>query len=70
MTLMTMAAATAEDYARDPTRWGSAEVAAHFPGFEHVDVRTRGAGLGFLTDSAMAEYNPLLYVENHHRLVP
>ena len=43
MTLKTMAAATAADYTRDPTRWGSAEVAAHFPQFEHVDVRTSGA---------------------------
>lgn len=41
--LEVMAAATREDYRRDPTRWGSAEVAAHFPGFEHVDVRTSGA---------------------------
>ncbi len=38
-----MAAASPEDYTRDPTRWGSAEVAAHFPGFAHLDVRTRGA---------------------------
>ncbi len=38
-----MAAATTDDYTRDPTRWGSAAVAAHFPGFEHVDVRTSGA---------------------------
>ena len=38
-----MAQATAIDYTCDPTRWGSAEVAAHFPGFEHVDVRTSGA---------------------------
>jgi len=38
-----MTAATAADYTRDPTRWGSAEVAAHFPGFEHADVRTSGA---------------------------
>ena len=41
--LKTMAAATATDYARDPTRWGSAEVAAHFPNFAHLDVRTSGA---------------------------
>jgi hypothetical protein len=41
--LQIMASATAEDYTRDPTRWGSAEVAAHFPGFEHVDVRVSGA---------------------------
>jgi haloacetate dehalogenase len=38
-----MAAATQADYVRDPMRWGSAEMAAHFPGFEHVDMRTRGA---------------------------
>src|SRR5262249_58670865 len=31
------------DYARDPTRWGSAAVAALFPGFKHVDMRTKGA---------------------------
>ena len=41
--LKIMATANAADYARDPTRWGSAEVAAHFSGFEHVDVRTSGA---------------------------
>ena len=31
------------DYVRDPTRWGSAEVAAHFPGFQHLDMTTSGA---------------------------
>jgi pimeloyl-ACP methyl ester carboxylesterase len=41
--LQIMAAASPEDYARDPTRWGSAEVAAHFPDFAHLDVRTTGA---------------------------
>src|SRR5262249_56294927 len=41
--LQIMAQATASDYHRDPTRWGSEEVAAHFPGFMHVDVRTSGA---------------------------
>ncbi len=41
--LRVMATATADDYQRDPTRWGSAEVAAHFPDFAHLDVRTRGA---------------------------
>src|SRR5260221_8519019 len=41
--LMTMAAATSADYKRDPTRWGSAAVAAHFPKFQHLDVRTSGA---------------------------
>src|ERR1700704_2051051 len=37
------AEATAADYGRDPTRWGSAEVAALFPGFKHLDMRTKGA---------------------------
>ena len=41
--LSAMATATADDYQRDPTRWGSAEVAAHFPDFAHLDVRTQGA---------------------------
>jgi haloacetate dehalogenase len=31
------------DYVRDPTRWGSAEVASHFPGFQHLDMATGGA---------------------------
>jgi hypothetical protein len=38
-----LAEATAADYARDPTRWGSAEIAALFPGFRHLDIRTKGA---------------------------
>ena len=38
-----LAEATAADYARDPTHWGSAEVAALFPGFKHLDMRTKGA---------------------------
>jgi haloacetate dehalogenase len=38
-----LAEASAADYARDPTRWGSAQVAALFPGFKHVDMRTKGA---------------------------
>ena len=41
--LQIMAQATVEDYTRDPTRWGTPEVAAHFPGFAHMDVRTSGA---------------------------
>ena len=41
--LQIMAQATAADYQRDPLRWGSEDVAAHFPGFMHVDVRTSGA---------------------------
>ena len=35
--------AAPEDYVRDPTRWGTAEVAALFPGFKHLDMRTKGA---------------------------
>src|SRR5438105_13038311 len=35
--------ASSADYQRDPTRWGSAAVAALFPGFKHVDMRTKGA---------------------------
>ena len=35
-----LAEATSADYLRDPTRWGSAEVAALFPGFKHIDIRT------------------------------
>src|SRR5262249_55893760 len=38
-----VAEAAAADYARDPTRWGSAQIAALFPGFKHVDMRTKGA---------------------------
>jgi haloacetate dehalogenase len=38
-----LAEATSADYARDPTRWGSPEVAALFPGFKHLDMRTKGA---------------------------
>ena len=37
------AVATTADYARDPNRWGSAEVAALFPGFQHLDMKTSGA---------------------------
>src|SRR5262249_27077481 len=38
-----LAEAMSADYLRDPTRWGSAEVAALFPGFKHLDMRTKGA---------------------------
>jgi len=38
-----LAEATAADYVRDPTHWGSPEVAALFPGFKHLDMRTKGA---------------------------
>jgi haloacetate dehalogenase len=38
-----MAEATSEDYVRDPARWGNQEVAALFPGFKHLDMRTKGA---------------------------
>jgi haloacetate dehalogenase len=42
-TLSVVAEATAADYTRDPTRWGSADVAVMFPGFRHHDLRTQGA---------------------------
>ena len=38
-----MSEASPQDYVRDPTRWGSPEVAALFPGFKHLDIRTKGA---------------------------
>src|SRR5216117_99162 len=38
-----MSEASPRDYVRDPTRWGSPEVAALFPGFKHLDMRTKGA---------------------------
>ena len=38
-----LAEATSADYVRDPTRWGSPEVAALFPAFKHLDMRTKGA---------------------------
>jgi haloacetate dehalogenase len=31
------------DYDHDPQRWGSKEVAALFPGFRHLDMKTKGA---------------------------
>ena len=40
-----LAEATSADYVRDPTRWGNAEVAALFPGFKHLDIRTKGADI-------------------------
>src|ERR1700704_351978 len=40
-----LAEATSADYVRDPTHWGSAEVAALFPGFKHIDMRTKGANI-------------------------
>ena len=40
-----LAEATAADYVRNPTHWGSAEVAALFPGFRHLDIRTKGADI-------------------------
>src|SRR5262245_20165354 len=38
-----LATATPTDYTRDPTRWGRPDVAALFPGFQHIDMRTGGA---------------------------
>ena len=31
------------DYVRDPNRWGTPEIAALFPGFRHVEMKTTGA---------------------------
>src|SRR6187401_2487103 len=62
---MTMAAATAADYARDPTRWGSTEVAAHFPDFEHVDVRTSGAVIRLRHGGQIGSGPPLLLVHGN-----
>src|SRR5207302_10038917 len=38
-----VAVASPADYVRDPTRWGSPEIAALFPSFQHLDMRTSGA---------------------------
>ena len=38
-----MLRASSTDYARDPNRWGTADVAALFPGFEHLDMQSKGA---------------------------
>src|SRR5438105_10551735 len=38
-----LAEATSADYVRDPTRWGSPKVAALFPAFKHLDMRTKVA---------------------------
>src|SRR3977135_4364110 len=38
-----LAEATSADYVRDPTRRGSPEGAPLFPGFAHLDMRTKGA---------------------------
>ena len=38
-----LSVASPEDYTLNPTRWGSAEVAALFPGFAHLEMRTSGA---------------------------
>jgi hypothetical protein len=37
-----VAEAASADYVRDPTRWGSAELAVLFPNFKHLDIRTNG----------------------------
>src|SRR5262245_31657152 len=37
------ATTTQADYSRDPSRWASAGMAAHFPNFEPLDMRTSGA---------------------------
>ena len=37
------AVASSADYVRDPGRWGTAEVAKLFPGFQHLELKTSGA---------------------------
>ncbi len=44
-TAQIMAEATAEDYVRDSARWGKPEIAGLFPGFKHIDLRTKGANI-------------------------
>lgn len=63
--LQVMATATAEDYKRDPTRWGSAEVAAHFSGFTHMDVRTNGAVIRLRHGGQVGSGPPLLLVHGN-----
>jgi haloacetate dehalogenase len=65
MALNTMAVATADDYVRDPTRWGSADVAAHFPDFEHTDVRTSGATIRLRHSNNAGSKPPLLLVHGN-----
>ena len=60
-----MAIANEADYTRDPTRWGSAEVAAHFAGFEHVDVRTSGAVIRLRHSGQGSSKPPLLLVHGN-----
>jgi haloacetate dehalogenase len=59
-----VATASEADYKRDPARWGSADVAAHFPGFKHLDMRTSGAIIrlrhgGFGPPLLLVHGNPL-----------
>ena len=35
--------ADASDYVKDPSNWGTPEVAALFPGFRHMNIKTSGA---------------------------
>jgi haloacetate dehalogenase len=63
--LQIMASAIADDYLRDPTRWGSAEVAAHFSGFEHMDVRTSGAVIRLRHSGLGSNKPPLLLVHGN-----
>ena len=63
--LQIMAQATAEDYTRDPTRWGTPEVAAHFPGFAHMDVRTSGAVIRLRHSGQGDNKPPLLLVHGN-----
>src|SRR5260370_38631736 len=63
-----LAEATSAEYARDPTRWGSAEVAALFPGFKHLDMRTKGAVIRVRHDGSRPALLRLHGYPNNHVL--
>ncbi len=65
MSLNIMASASTSDYTCDPTRWGSAALAAHFPGFEHVEVRTRGAVIRLRHSGQGSNKPPLMLVHGN-----
>ena len=56
-----MAEATEADYRRDPARWGSAEMAAHFAGFKHLDMRTSGAVIRLRHEAPMPGFDDPIF---------
>ena len=76
-TTSVMAEATETDYVRDPMRWGKPEIAALFPGFKHLDIRTSGAtirlrhgGSGPPLLLLQLATSPLLKRQNNARSAP